>query len=106
MDCIGAAGLLDLDVAAFGDHHTVRADLVQTAVAAAMAKYGHAFEGKDVVLIGDTPLDVEAALAAGATPIGIANGSYSVAELAAAGVTIVLPDLCDSEAVLVGILGL
>lgn len=105
VDNIGASKYLDLDVAAFGDHHEVRADLVRVAVAAARVKYGHAFEGNDVVLIGDTPLDVEAALSAGASSIGIANGGYDVAELTAAGATAALPNLLDSEAVLACVLG-
>lgn len=102
---IGASALLDLDVAAFGDHHTVRGDLVQVAASAAKNKYGHTFAGQDIILIGDTPLDVEAALSAGATPIGVANGGYSVADLVAAGASIVLPDLRDPQALLAGVLG-
>ncbi|WP_368665612.1 haloacid dehalogenase-like hydrolase [Homoserinimonas sp. OAct 916] len=105
VDSIGASAYLDLDVAAFGDHHEIRADLVRIAVAAAEAKYGHVFGGQDIVLIGDTPLDIEAALNAGANAIGVANGGFSVAELAAAGATVALPDLLDSEAILASVLG-
>ena len=65
VNSIAASELLDLEVAAFGDHHSVLADLVRVAVSAAQTKYGHEFEGTDIVLIGDTPLNVEAALAAG-----------------------------------------
>lgn len=99
VDSIGASAYLDLDVAAFGDHHEVRADLVRLAAASAEKKYGDAFEGQNVVLIGDTPLDIEAALSAGARAIGVANGGHSVTDLAAAGATLALPDLLDPEAV-------
>ncbi|MDQ2742526.1 MAG: haloacid dehalogenase-like hydrolase [Chloroflexota bacterium] len=105
VDSIGASALLDLDVAAFGDHHTVRGDLVQVAATAAKNKYGHTFAGHDIILIGDTPLDIEAALSAGATPIGVANGGYTVADLVAAGASIVLSDLRAPEALLAGVLG-
>lgn len=105
VDSIGASALLDLDVAAFGDHHTVRGDLVQVAATAAKKKYGHTFAGQDIILIGDTPLDIEAALSVGATPIGVANGGYSVADLVAAGASIVLPDLRDPETLLAGVFG-
>ncbi|MHA6761228.1 HAD family hydrolase [Streptacidiphilus sp. PAMC 29251] len=91
----GLAGRLDLEVAAFGDHHLVRADLVDVARDLAEHKYGMEFPAASVVLVGDTPLDVEAALARGATAVAVATGSFGVAELRAAGAHAVLPDLTD-----------
>ena len=46
--------------------------------------YGTDFSGSSTVLVGDTPLDVEAALAAGARAVAVATGSYTAADLAAA----------------------
>ena len=95
---LAAAGLtdrLDLDVAAFGDHHLVRADLVDVARDLAARKYGVAFPPEAVVLVGDTPLDVQAALARGATAVAVATGSFGEEELKAAGAHTVLPDLTD-----------
>ncbi len=43
-----------------------------------------------ILVIGDTRFDVEMALAAGATPIGVAWGYHDSAELHAAGATLVL----------------
>lgn len=91
----GLAGLLDLDVAAFGDDHPVRADLVDVARGLAERAYGVEFTGASVLVVGDTPLDVAAALARGATAVGVATGSFSEAELRAAGAHTVLPDLTD-----------
>ena len=54
-------------------------------------------------MVGDTPLDVEAALAAGARVVAVATGSYAAAELAAAGAHVVLPDLTDTAVVLAAI---
>jgi phosphoglycolate phosphatase len=93
-----AAGLcapLNFDAGAYGDAHEVRAELVGIARRAAKAVYGADFDGHATVLIGDTPLDVAAALAAGARAIGVATGGYSLADLAQAGAHAVLPDLRD-----------
>ena len=45
------------------------------------------------VYVGDTPADMAAAVAAGAYPLGVATGSFSPADLTAAGAAAVLPDL-------------
>jgi phosphoglycolate phosphatase-like HAD superfamily hydrolase len=55
------------------------------------------------VLVGDTPLDVAAALATGARVVAVASGSYSAAELADAGAHAVLPDLTDADRVLAAV---
>jgi len=59
------------------------------------------FPGGSTVLIGDTPLDVEAALARGARAIAVATGSYAQSELADAHAT--LPDLTDTAALLAAV---
>jgi phosphoglycolate phosphatase len=99
----GLGDHLDLDVGAYGDVHEVRAELVTVARHAAREAYGSDFSGSSTVLVGDTPLDVEAALAAGARAVAVATGSYSAAELAAAGAHVVLPDLTDTALVLAAI---
>ena len=92
---------LDLDSGAYGWSHTVRADLVGVARAAAHARHGRRFER--TVLIGDTPLDVEAALSSGAGVVAVATGRYGAAELEAAGAHVTLPDLADTTRVLAAI---
>jgi phosphoglycolate phosphatase len=96
---------LDLDVGAYGDAHEVRAELVSVAQDAARQAYGTDFSGLGTVMVGDTPLDVEAALAAGARVVAVATGSYSAADLAAAGAHVVLPDLTDTAGVLAAVTG-
>jgi phosphoglycolate phosphatase len=96
---------LDLAVGAFGDEHEVRAELVPVARAKAARAYRTGFGGQATVLVGDTPLDIEAALLTGARAVGVATGPYRAAELAAAGAHAVLPDLADLAAVLAAILG-
>jgi phosphoglycolate phosphatase len=98
-----AAGLgagLNFDAGAYGDVHEVRAELVHVARSAARLAYGIDFSGPSTVLVGDTPLDVAAALAAGARAVGVATGSYSPAELTTAGAHAVLPDLTDTASVI------
>ena len=96
---------LDLDVGAYGDVHEVRAELVPVARLAASQVYGADFGGRSTVLVGDTPLDVEAALAAGARAVGVATGTYSQEELTAAGAHAVLPDLTDAARVRAAVTG-
>ncbi len=105
---LAVAGLgdhLDLDVGAYGDAHEVRAELVPLARLAASQVYRTDFGGLSTTLVGDTPLDVEAALVNGARAVGVATGGYSEAELAAAGAHVVLPDLTDPALVLAAVTG-
>jgi len=106
---LAAAGLgdhLDLDVGAYGDAHEVRAELVFVARRAASRAYGSDFSGHSTILIGDTPLDVEAALLTDARAVGVATGSFSAAQLTAAGAHTVLPSLTDTARVLAAVTGL
>lgn len=61
--------------------------------------------GQNVIIIGDTPLDVEAAHANSFTAVGVATGHSSVEELRAAGAELVFPDFGDVNAVLKELLG-
>lgn len=105
---IGAAGLgehLDLAVGAYGDAHEERAELVPVARLAAARAYRADFAGPATVLVGDTPLDVAAALATGARAVAVATGSYSAADLATAGAHVVLPDLTDANLLFTAVTG-
>lgn len=91
---------LDLDLGGYGWADPVRARLVDIARAAARDRLGRSFEGRRTVLVGDTPLDVEAALVSGASVLAVATGRYTAEELSAAGAHRVLPDLSDTDQVL------
>ena len=56
--------------------------------------------GRHVVVVGDTPRDVDCALAWGATAIGVATGRSSRSQLLDAGAHAALQDLSDTEEVL------
>ena len=97
---LGPFGLiehLDLDAGAYGWSHEIRAELVALARINAHKMYNRQYDR--IVLIGDTPGDVDAALAGGAGVVGVATGSYTAAELDAAGAHVTLDDLSDTERV-------
>ncbi|MEU0795576.1 haloacid dehalogenase-like hydrolase [Amycolatopsis sp. NPDC005961] len=95
---------LDLDIGGYGTLSVHRPDLVPHAVGLAAAKHGTAFDADKVVVVGDTPNDVKAALAHGALSIAVATGLYSADELRATGAHIVLPDLADTDLVRTAVL--
>lgn len=98
---LSAAGL-DFDlfqVGAFGSDHPDRTELPAIAVARAERKFGHTFEGKSVVIVGDTPLDIACGEHLGVRTIAVATGSYSRDELAACGPDHVFDSLEDTDAV-------
>lgn len=53
----------------------------------------------DIVILGDTPFDIECAHAIGARAVGVATGGHPAAELRAAGAHDVFEDFSDTRAV-------
>ena len=104
LSAAGLASYLDLGIGAYGESHEVRAELVHLARASAARRYGAGFEGEQTVLVGDTELDVAAALATGARAVGVATGGTTAGNLAAAGAHAVLPGLADTAATLRAVL--
>ncbi len=106
---LGLCDPLDLRIGAYGDDHEVRTELVGVARRRAAASRDGSpaeFGGRRTVLVGDTPLDIEAALTSGARAVGVATGLFPVAGLRAAGAHAVLPDLTDTDLVVRAILSL
>ncbi|GAA3578143.1 haloacid dehalogenase-like hydrolase [Amycolatopsis ultiminotia] len=96
---------LDLAIGGYGSLSAHRPDLVPHAVAAAAAKHRTSFAPETIVVIGDTPNDVHAALDHGAIAVAVATGHFTAAQLADAGARTVLPDLADLDAVRTAVLG-
>lgn len=84
---------------AFGDGAHDRNGLLQTALARATISGCLPLSAAEVVIVGDTPLDVAVALAGGARSLAVATGSYNVETLRASGADVVLQDLSDLESV-------
>lgn len=81
---------------AFGDDAADRNDLVPLALERARSLGLTLEEYQNVIVVGDTPLDVACARAVGATPIAVATGGYSVDQLRESGAATVLHDLSDT----------
>ncbi|MFI5633792.1 HAD family hydrolase [Streptomyces sp. NPDC051664] len=99
VSAFGLDPLVDLAVGAYGADALQRPGLVAVAQERAQRLRG-VRDDVPVVLVGDTPRDVEAALATGSGIIAVASGVHSPEELAAAGASVVLPDLTDTAQVL------
>ena len=91
-------------VGAFGSDHHHRPALPAIAQARARDELGLEIAGPSVVVIGDTPADIECGRPLGARAIGVATGRYSVEELARHNPAAVFPTLAETPAVLRAIL--
>ncbi|KAF2200468.1 Clavaminate synthase-like protein [Delitschia confertaspora ATCC 74209] len=84
---ISAAGLpteiFDLSISSFGDEHPSRASLVQDAKSKIEARHGLPIRTSQIILIGDTPLDIECAQQTGCKVVAVASGNYTQEKLIA-----------------------
>ncbi len=83
----------------FGCDAEARPEVIRLGAARGAEQLGIPLAECRVVVIGDTPRDVEAARAIGAECIGVATGRYSVAELQAAGAHHTFADFSEPAAV-------
>lgn len=75
----------------FGEVSLERADVV----AAAIRNVANGAAPTDILVIGDTPHDITAALANGVVAVGVATGTFSTDELSAAGAHSAFQDFTD-----------
>lgn len=85
---------------AFGDEVTDRNHLVDVALQRAEACGVRALRPSDVIIVGDTVLDVACAKAAGARCVAVATGPFDADTLSRAGADLVMHDLSDTGAFL------
>jgi phosphoglycolate phosphatase len=103
---LAAAGL-DPDrfrINAFGSDHEHRPQLPAIAQKRASEKLGLDIAGDRVVVIGDTPADIDCGRSLGAKAIGVASGHYTVEQLQAHNPYAVFPSLKNTQQVLQTIL--
>jgi phosphoglycolate phosphatase len=91
-------------VGAFGSDHEARGELPAVAQRRAREELGVDVSGCDVIVIGDTPADIQCGQSIGARAIAVATGHYSVDQLRAHDPAVVFADLSDTAAVIDAIL--
>ena len=85
---------------AFGEDAVERNDLLPVAIARYRAHTGLDIASSDVVIIGDTPNDVEVARVGGARSVCVTTGQFDREALLAAGADVVFHDLSDVDEVM------
>ena len=93
-------------VGAFGSDDADRRRLPAVARARARALAGRDFGFEQVVIIGDTPLDVDCARACGAVAVAVATGQHGTAELEATAPDLLFGDFADVDGALAALRGL
>ncbi|HTE05347.1 MAG TPA: HAD hydrolase-like protein [Planctomycetota bacterium] len=83
-------------VAAWGCDGGHRRELLPVALRRFAERTGRDVRREEVVIIGDTPHDIDCAVANGCRSLGVATGSHPVEELAACGATRAVADLSDT----------
>ncbi|KAL5043522.1 hypothetical protein BDW71DRAFT_216254 [Aspergillus fruticulosus] len=83
---IRAAGIdtdiFDLSISAFGDTHVDRISLIQDSMNKLRARHGPDLRESKVIIVGDTPLDIECAKKSGCAVVAVASGNYNMDDLA------------------------
>ncbi len=86
-------------VGAYGSDHWQRPELPAVAARRAREATGIDFGGKEIVIIGDTPFDIQCGASLGVRTVAVATGSHPPEELAEHGPDHLFADLSDTDAV-------
>lgn len=98
---LGSAGIWDrFRMGSFGSDHEERDELPDIALSRAYEEWGIDFSPDAVVVVGDTPRDIQCGRGAGMRTLGVATGRYAISDLESAGAQWVVPDLTDTRWIL------
>jgi phosphoglycolate phosphatase-like HAD superfamily hydrolase len=78
---------------AFGDDHEERPRIADIARERGGQRLGRELRGAEILVVGDTPLDIQCARAIGAKVLAVATGSFTVSQLRGHGPDWVVEDL-------------
>ena len=95
----GLDEVVDAEIGAFGNDNIDRNALVEVAMKRVEKKYRCRFDNDEIWIIGDTPLDYEAARSNDLRCALVATGSHSFGELSELGADVVFEDFTDIAAV-------
>jgi phosphoglycolate phosphatase len=79
----------------YGSDSADRIELTRKAIERGGQLVGEPLDAADVLVVGDTPRDVKAALGAGAVPVGVASHKHTAEQLREAGAEYVIETLKD-----------
>ena len=98
---LAAGGIVNTQfrVGAYGSDHMDRNQLPAIAMSQATELTGYSFDGKNTIIIGDTPADILCARAGQATAVAVATGWHAVHTLAQYQPDHLLENLGDTTAV-------
>lgn len=86
------------DFGGFGSDHELRVELIRLAAERGAQQLGRTRDACRIVVIGDTPKDVDAARGIGAESLGVGTGSFSAEQLRQHGATYAFADLSEAGA--------
>lgn len=89
----GGVGFDRFRLGAFGSDSADRRRLPEVAVDRAERLTGHRFDGEEIVIVGDTPADIDCGRHLGVTTVAVATGTYGIEDLRAAKPDYLFPTL-------------
>jgi phosphoglycolate phosphatase-like HAD superfamily hydrolase len=101
----GGFGADRFAVGAFGSDHEVRNELPPIAILRARNHWGVEFRGVEVVIVWDTPRDVDCGKRSGTRTVAVATGNFDSDSLAECGADVVFEDFTATDRVIDAILG-
>lgn len=92
------------DLGAFGDDAMTRVELIRLAVERVNVILGTEFKGKNIVVIGDTPRDIDCGRANNTKTIAVSTGPYSYKSLKEYGPDYCFPNFLQTDAIIQAIM--
>ncbi len=86
------------ELGGFADDHESRNEIAKAARGRGVRHLGRDLAGEEIVVIGDTPLDVECARAIDARCLAVATGGFTMEQLRSHAPRWTLPDLSEVDA--------